>query len=710
LQAQWQVIKEAQLPATWLWQYSALENQKLTNFAQTQMPQQEFGLFLEIDRNFAQKANVQYRGRGPWYFSDGLFLVSYDRLERQKLIDTVFAKFKQTFGYYPKTVGAWWLGADSLTYMQQKYGIVASLRAADQFDLDVYSIWGTPWSIPYVASRQNAAIPATSWDKSTKVVTLQWAPRDPTRGFGESSQSSTYSIQDYTLKKYDISYFNYLTFVYLRKPLDNLVVGLEGGNTPQVYHGQYKQQITQIKQWEKQHKIIIATAKDYASRLSKEKKILPPTSYFLTKDFQNSNQSFWYNSPHIRVGIQKEGEKIVLQDLRDYSKAPLEDFALLPNSQGYLRINTPAIIDAIRFPQQKKLLAITKDPLQLQEGKNEITLWSGNKKIARFTPSRVQIQTEKPIQSLIFTPQMPSLSLFWILGLLFLLYSFTIVLFTKSKKTACVQIFFFVLPLILSYPFTNIQLPDIQNIIFDKKELVLAPIFSLPINNLAFKLTLIKLIPLLLLPLIHMLCFSKKKTNRHFNAIYYLYLAAVILLYFHLPYFPLDRSTYLQAAVVISILGIGGVIASFMTFLRTKSRQKSLPVLVATCFVLILLVTAILLARQKYIITPFELQALQTIAQSHQKVLLLMPADKPIYKAVRPLLAEDYRLAVNLTNTDWEKTSQQSNTNLSSYPGQIIFIPRYLGVDISIREIKQSHLTKIFDNAQIALFMTPKSE
>jgi hypothetical protein len=126
--------------------------------------------------------------------------------------------------------------------------------------------------------------------------------------------------------------------------------------------------------------------------------------------------------------------------------------------------------------------------------------------------------------------------------------------------------------------------------------------------------------------------------------------------------------------------------------------------------VLILLVTAILLARQKYIITPFELQALQTIAQRHQKVLLLLPAEKPIYKAVRPILAEDCQLGAKLTNTEWEKAGKQNKTNLSPRPGQIIFIPRYLGVDISIQEIKQSHLTKIFDNAQIALFMTPKSE
>ena len=51
------------------------------------MIDQEFGLFLEIDRNLAAKSDVAYRGRGPWYFSDGIYLLSYDPVERKKIID-----------------------------------------------------------------------------------------------------------------------------------------------------------------------------------------------------------------------------------------------------------------------------------------------------------------------------------------------------------------------------------------------------------------------------------------------------------------------------------------------------------------------------------------------------------------------------------------------------------------------------------------------
>ncbi len=115
LKGQWRAIQNVQVNATWLWQYTALEDDALVNFAKNTMKDQELGLFFEIDRNTAKKAHVQYRGQGALYQSDGLFLVSYDKDERRRLIDTSFAKFKEKFGYYPKTVGAWWIGGDSLT-------------------------------------------------------------------------------------------------------------------------------------------------------------------------------------------------------------------------------------------------------------------------------------------------------------------------------------------------------------------------------------------------------------------------------------------------------------------------------------------------------------------------------------------------------------------------------------------------------------------
>jgi hypothetical protein len=226
LKGQWQVTKEADAKGTWLWQFSALENTELINLAKNEMQNQEHGIFLEIDKNTAEKSGVDYKGKIAWYQSDGLLLVSYDQFEREKLIDTMFKKFKDTFGYYPKSVGAWWVGAESIQYMQKKYGITGVLQCADQYNTDAYAIWGTPWSIPYIPAKNNAAIPAKNDADSAKVVMMQWAPRDPLRGYGPTIEESTYSVQDYERKGYKIGYFEYLKDIFAKKGGDQVIIGL----------------------------------------------------------------------------------------------------------------------------------------------------------------------------------------------------------------------------------------------------------------------------------------------------------------------------------------------------------------------------------------------------------------------------------------------------------------------------------------------------
>ena len=262
LKAQWQVTKDEGVNATWLFQYSAMEIPGMTEYAKREMKGQEFGLLFEIDGNAAEKARVRFRGQRAWYASDGLFLMSYDAQERRRMIDTAFFLFKKTFGYYPKTVGAWWIGGDSLSYMQKKYGITAVLRAADQFNLDFYSIWGTPWNIPYLPSRENEGIPAHSYEESVKVVVLQWAIRDPLEGY----RDPLFSLQDYMMKGYTPGYVNYLASIYLQKPLGNMVMGLENGGTIETFRQSYKTMLTKAKEMQETGSADILQAQSYAER------------------------------------------------------------------------------------------------------------------------------------------------------------------------------------------------------------------------------------------------------------------------------------------------------------------------------------------------------------------------------------------------------------------------------------------------------------
>ncbi|MDE2025582.1 MAG: hypothetical protein KGJ07_03745 [Patescibacteria group bacterium] len=692
LQTQYEIVKDHHISATWLWQYTTLEDNKLTDVAKS-MTNQEFGLWMEIDRNLAAKAHVVYRGQGPWYFSDGLLLISYDTSEREKLINTAFARFRETFGYYPKTVGAWWIGEDSLNYMKEKYGILGTLRAADQFNLDVYSIWGTPWSIPYISSKTNEGIPGLSWQDSSQIVVMQWAPRDPTDGYGELS--STYSTQDYFLHGLNLSYFDYLSGVYLQHPLDQVVFGLEGGFTWAGYQGMYTDEIAHVATLRNEGKIAILPAQTYEEAVLAKQQIFPGQSYFLNTGFNSSDQSFWYQSPQYRAGIEKQGDNIYLVDVRNYSQNPQEDFAQLPNSQGYLRITEPALLDSVRFPGQKKLLATSSDPLRVQSSGTNVMLFAGDKKIATFSSAA--------FDSFSFQPQGYTFSLWWALLVLFLLYGGVIVLQTKSSQKTRMHLAMLFVPLLFAFPFLTSGNSTEFSLIFDKKEFFLFFIAYLHVLPLTFHVLLVfQIMPFIMLLAAHFFLFLRS-SKKIYRLLYFVVFGLITLLYLHVPYFPLDRSTYKTVFIVFGICAVLCLIGIGFIFLKTKSVKWIAISLMASLLLFLFLGVTVLFSRQQFILTPFETEALTFISARHERVFSITSQGTPIYKAVKPVLYDFPKAGALLTNVSWQKiTSVKGHINLSSEG--LVFVPRYLGADISEEDIAKYKLIKVFDNAQIAIY------
>lgn len=677
LKAQWQVTREAGVHATWLFQYGALENDGMTEFAKGEMTDEEFGLLFEIDRNYAEKSRVQFRGQGPWYSSDGLFLNSYDTGERKQLIDTAFSKFKAIFGYYPKTVGAWWIGGDSLTYMQEKYGITGAMRAADQFNLDFYSIWGTPWNIPYLPSKVNEGMPAASFDKSAKVVILQWAIRDPLRGYADP----LYSLQDYPARGYTPAYVDYLSSIFLAKPFGTFVIGLENGGTVATFQQFYKTMLFKAKEIQASGKADIVPARDYARRYLMQQKVFAGRTSFLSTDFGSEDQSFWYTSENYRAAVHKTGNSVYLVDLRNYADKTGEDFDVLPNSQSHVRIQEPAIIDSARFPDTRMFITTTDEPLTATEKDKMVELYAGNAKLASFTPDGLTIGGK----TFSFAGEKPRISpLLIILALSIPYFAFNY----PNRKNLLLLV-----PLLFAFPF----LANTATFLFDKKEtLVLAGVSLLRLPVLV-TVYVTKILPLLLL------IFLPKK-----HVLYWIYYALVVLLYLHVPYFPLDKTTYM--AVGASFAGGAAALTVAAVFLFRTHTFKNILLLGSIVLVMLLaLASAVVFSRSRYALTTYEIQALQNIKDQKKSVLYVEEVDysvRPIYKAVRPLLYANNGLAQLIIGKKWETVMRPENNVLkvSGYDDKLIVVPRYLGSDLSEYEMTTLHLKKIFDNAQIAVF------
>lgn len=332
LTAQYSVVSRYRLPATWLFTYDALADSKLINIVNRMDQRQEKGIFLEVTPGFAQSAGVAYHQSGSWHFANSVFLSGYTQEERLKLIVTVFEKFKSRFGYYPSSVGSWWTDSFSLEFMRQKYSITANLGVADQYSTDNYQVWGTYWSTPYYPSFIHAGLPASTLDTKLDVVTIQWAPREPRRGY----YSSLYSTQDYfTAPKLDINYFTQLLNLF-----PQVTVGLEADFTPDVYGKEFTKQMRAVSQASASKVTMSEFAKWYKQQFPG---LSPPHQV-------ESDSMVWYQSPFYRLGIDKTNKKVI--DFRIYPSDYKEPYYEWPNSENDLRINIPSLIDSVQDSSQ----------------------------------------------------------------------------------------------------------------------------------------------------------------------------------------------------------------------------------------------------------------------------------------------------------------------------------------------------------------------
>lgn len=371
-QAQLNQVESRGLFATWPVTYDVLQKKDFVDALKNMNENQELGIFLEVTPNLTQSAGVTYNKSDSWHRANSLFTTGYTQEDRIKLIDTMFKKFKKEFGYYPTSVGAWYIDAFSLSYMQEKYGITATINMSDQYDLDGYQLWGTPWSVPYYPSRINAAVPG-----DLDVLIIRWAPRDPLNGYFIDSEftPSMYSLQDFETVGLPITYFEDLLHIYTKtnNSFSHSVIGLEGDLKPESYITYFSERLSVLQNLD----IQVVTMQDFAT-WHKEHVGENILQVIESNDLLGlSNKSaYWIQNNNYRIGITHDPKTNQTQviDLRVYPKNMEEPFFKSPNKQHSLSINLPYVIDTVASPNSSWDLGIGavkntgKDTLNFEKG------------------------------------------------------------------------------------------------------------------------------------------------------------------------------------------------------------------------------------------------------------------------------------------------------------------------------------------------------
>lgn len=318
------ILDKYKASATWLLRFDAFDNPKIIDSLKSRSSD-EIGLFLEITPTWTKTSGVNYRASNSWHNAGSAFLSGYELAEREKLIDSAFEKFKNVFGNYPKTVGAWWVDANSISYMYEKYGIDSALIVADQYTTDNYQIWGQFWSTPYYPAKNNALHPAQSINNRIPVVMIQWAARDPVNAYGNSVTESTFSVQanDYIdYHNLNIGYFEKLVNIYTEPSFNQfgfLVVGLENSYEWAKYQNEYDNQIKTLAHKRDVDGLSLLTISSFADWYKKTYPSISASHVIAADDPLGSyKKTVWFMNPYYRAGFFINAEGAVFRDIRQY--------------------------------------------------------------------------------------------------------------------------------------------------------------------------------------------------------------------------------------------------------------------------------------------------------------------------------------------------------------------------------------------------------
>lgn len=339
-----ELLRSVNLPATWALQYDALINPRYPRLLKEQLAaNDEIAAWWEIPQPLAEKAGLKWRGRYEWDPEAHVgFSPGYTPDERRRLVDVYMADFKASFGYYPRTVGSWFIDEVTLSYMAEKYGLVASCNCKDQIGTDFYTLWGGYWNQAYYPSRVNAYMPAQTRKGQIDIPVFRMLGSDPIYQHGTTpgliSLEPVYRTGGGGMPKW-VDWFMgnlienpSLAFGYAQAGQENSF-GWDAMKNGLTY------QVKLFAQQAKAGQIRVETLEQTGKWFRKSFPLTPPTSVVVLDDWkEQGRKTVWYDSRFYRLNVLWEKDSFFIRDIHCFDEnlvSPTHDTPLKETSLVY---------------------------------------------------------------------------------------------------------------------------------------------------------------------------------------------------------------------------------------------------------------------------------------------------------------------------------------------------------------------------------------
>ncbi len=198
--AELELVNEYKLPNTFLLQYDALcDDDFVSLFKSNEAERTELGLWYEIVEPLTAACDIPYNSemgwKWDWHIIPG-FSMAYTPKEREQLIDEAMRKFKEVFGYFPKTVASWLIDTHTVNYLCDNYDIDALAICRDQRSTDAYTLVGGYFNQGYYPSKNNIFTPAQTKDNQVDTPVFRLLGPCPLLNYDNLKYASTHAKEN----------------------------------------------------------------------------------------------------------------------------------------------------------------------------------------------------------------------------------------------------------------------------------------------------------------------------------------------------------------------------------------------------------------------------------------------------------------------------------------------------------------------------------
>lgn len=267
---------------------------------------------------------------------------------KKSIINDVFEKFNNVFGFYPESTGSYYMDADLTNYIKEQYPMVKCAvatcweegpKAYHTCNNSWYTFMdGGPWN-PWIPSKQNTHAPAASKEEDSGIVAIPHLSRDLIACYdGNGSNFGTHPQNVLRGMIYDTKTWEYPYLFNLIDQYRNLEKYNNGYSYNMMFVG--PGWLNKMGRWESSYELLVKSYDDgmaYYGKLKEEGKLKDMTmaefaDYYRQKKsytepecalwrdilYGSDKQLFWYCDPDMRACVNMD-QGGALVDLRPYT-------------------------------------------------------------------------------------------------------------------------------------------------------------------------------------------------------------------------------------------------------------------------------------------------------------------------------------------------------------------------------------------------------